>query len=147
MLDMELIRTRYLHWANLLYDLKGYLHWGLNMYQHSPGGVWTGACHPQKGQGGIAPVEASAQDNINNDTLPAGDTHILYPMGQKILTSVRFEMMRAGCEDYELLALLKKKDAKGAEAILSSCVRSCTDYTGELDVFDKAYARLLGALE
>lgn len=147
MLDMELIRTRYLHWANLLFDLKGYLHWGLNMYQHCPGGVWTGACHPPKDSGAVAPVEESEQDNVNNDTLPAGDTHIVYPLGKKVLRSVRSEMMRKGCEDYELLRLLKEKDAEATNEILSSCVRSFTDYTVDLDVFEKAYAALLERLE
>lgn len=147
MLDMDLIRTRYLHWANQLYDFTGYLHWGLNMYEACRGGVWTGSCHPMIDDGGVAPVSESEQNNINNDTLPPGDTHILYPKGKKVLISVRYEMMRKGIEDYELFAMLKEKDSEEAKAILTSCVRSFTDFTTNLDEFEQAYEKLLKKLE
>jgi len=131
MLDMELIRTRYLHWANLLYDFGGYLHWGLNIYHHCVGGVFTGACKPKDGIG---------------FTLPPGDTHILYPKGKQVLISVRFEMMRAGCEDYELLSILKEKAPEEAQKILTSCVRSFSDYTTDPVKFHQTYALLLETL-
>lgn len=96
LLDQELIRTRYLHWANYIYGFTRYLHWGLNMYENLNGnGIFTGACdHP---------------DGIRIQILPAGDTHIVYPKGKQVLRSVRLEMMRAGCEDYELLKLIEQK--------------------------------------
>ena len=142
MLDMELIRTRYLHWANLIYDLDGYLHWGLNQYHHvTDNSVFSGACHPKRG------INVILEGNLDNDALPAGDTHILYPMGEKVLRSVRSEMMRAGCEDYELLALLQQKDAEAAKKILSSCVKSFVIYEKDVEKFEASYKELLTTLE
>lgn len=129
-LDRELIRTRYIHWANFIYGLTGYLHWGLNMYLCVyKGDVFTGAC----GEEGKRLI----------DILPAGDTHILYPKGEKILRSARFEMMRAGCEDYELLKLLEAQDTEKAKTIANKCIRSFTDYEKNIDIFENVHRELL----
>lgn len=133
LLDEELIRTRYLHWANELFDLTGYLHWGLNIYQagSTPNPFATAM---------------SWADDPERNPLPAGDTHILYPKEKQVLSSARFEMMRAGCEDYELLQLLKAKDPAAADAIVKRCVRSFTDYTTDVSAFEAAYRELLAQL-
>ena len=55
-------------------------------------------------------------------------------------------MMRAGCEDYELLQLLKAKDPVAADAIVKRCVRSFTDYTTDVSAFEAAYRELLAQL-
>ena len=130
LLDQELIRTRYLHWANYVYGFTGYLHWGLNMYKHLNGNsVFSGAC--------------DRPDGVRMQILPAGDTHIVYPMGKQVLRSVRLEMMRAGCEDYELLKLVETENKYKADEIANKCVRSFTDYTKDIDVFESAYRMLL----
>ena len=129
-LDRELIRTRYLHWANFIYGLTGYLHWGLNIYQHAYNGdIFTGAC--------------SEEGRRLIDILPAGDTHILYPKNEKILRSARFEMMRAGCEDYELLKLLEAQNPEKAKSIANKCIRSFTDYEKDIEIFENAHRELL----
>jgi hypothetical protein len=49
-----------------------------------------------------------------------GDGYLLYPgPGGKPLSSIRLENLRDGFEDWELLALLKKKDGERAEDLLS----------------------------
>ncbi|RKY04907.1 hypothetical protein DRP77_02560 [Candidatus Poribacteria bacterium] len=83
-LDYPLVKTRVLHWINYAYDLKGFLHWGLNFWRDDPFGE-------------PAP------------NLPPGDTHIVYPGREGPLSSIRFDVMRDGIEDYEYLVLLESR--------------------------------------
>lgn len=130
LLDQELIRTRYLHWANYVYGFTGYLHWGLNMYYHLNGNsVFSGAC--------------DRPDGVRMQLLPAGDTHIVYPLEKLVLRSVRLEMMRAGCEDYELLKLAEANDKSKADELVNKCVRSFTDYTKDIEIFEAVHRELL----
>lgn len=131
LLDEELLRTRYLHWANRLYEMPGYLHWGLNHYECTD--------DPYTGRAGSI-------ETLSTTALPCGDSHIVYPLGKQVLRSVRFEMMRAGCEDYELLGLLSAVAPQKAEAIWKRCVRSFTDYETDTAAFEAAYVDLLQAL-
>ncbi len=133
LLDQELIRTRYLHWANYLYDFTGYLHWGFNFYDANGDNPFTGGCDKIDGHMG--------------QILPAGDTHIVYPKGKKVLRSVRLEAMRAGVEDYELIIMLAEKDRPKTNEIVAKCVRSFTDYTTDINEFHDAYELLLSSLE
>ena len=132
LLDQELLRTRYLHWANSLYDIKGYLHWGLNYYDCTD--------DPFGGRAGVI-------ESLNKTPLPCGDSHIVYPKADKVLRSVRLEMMRAGIEDFELLNILKVKDETKYNEIMKMCVRSFTDYETDTSAFENAYKRLLEEFE
>ncbi len=132
LLDHEVIRTRYLHWANYIYNFTGYLHWGFSYY-HSNG----------------TDPYVLAGDHINGhmgQILPAGDTHIVYPKGKMVLKSVRLEAMRAGIEDYELLMILSEKSPEKARELAVKCVRSFTDYTKDISVFEQTYGEILEAL-
>ena len=91
-LDYPLIKARILHWINYAYGLKGYLHWGLNAWHGDPFGE---------------PYEK----------LPPGDTHITYPGKKGPLSSLRFEAMRDGIEDYEYLKLLEEEIKKVKEEL------------------------------
>ena len=83
-LDYPLVATRSLHWINYAHKLQGYLHWGLNFWGDDPFG------EPRP-------------------NLPPGDTHIIYPGKSGPLSSIRFEVMRDGIEDFEYLTLLERK--------------------------------------
>ncbi len=83
-LDYPLVATRSLHWINYAHKLCGYLHWGLNFWRDDPFGE-------------PAP------------NLPPGDTHIIYPGREGPLSSIRFDVMRDGIEDFEYLMLLERK--------------------------------------
>lgn len=131
LLDGELLRVRYLHWANYTYDMPGYLHWGLNHYECTDD-PFTG--------------RAGSIETLSTTALPCGDSHIVYPLGKQVLRSVRFEMMRAGCEDYELLCLLRGRAPEEADELAEQCVRSFTDYTTDVPAFERAYAALLERL-
>lgn len=86
-LDQSLLKVRVLHWLNYLYDLKGYLHWGLNHY------------------GTDAPY---TQEGISKG-LPLGDRAIVYPGKDGLLGSLRFSAQRDGLQDYEYLWMLEHR--------------------------------------
>jgi hypothetical protein len=132
--DMPLIDTRLMHWLNYRYDLKGYLHWGLNAWTADP---WN------------APGEHR------------GDGWHVYPKRDGLLDSLRWEQMRDGLQDYECLWLLEDKvrqmrsklspavaeyidpRRRGVE-IATQVVRSYTDFSREPEVL---YAARRQAIE
>jgi hypothetical protein len=79
--------VRVLHWINFVYDLKGYLHWGLNFWGENPFGP-------------------------PSDRIPPGDTHVIYPGAAGPLNSLRWEIQRESLEDFEYLHLLMTKTAE-----------------------------------
>ncbi len=91
-LDYPLACVRVLHWINFAYDLKGYLHWGLNFWPQEPFGTPP-------------------------DRLPPGDTHVVYPGRSGPLSSLRWEIQRESAEDFEYLHLLAERTAKVAERL------------------------------
>lgn len=132
LLDQELLRTRYLHWANKLYNMNGYLHWGLNHFGFTD--------DPFKGHAGVI-------ETLNKTALPCGDSHIVYPLGKQVLRSVRFEMMRAGSEDYELLKILENQNTFEYKHLITKCIKSFTDYSVNIELFECVYFELLKKLE
>ncbi len=98
-LDFSLLKTRILHWINWRYRLSGYLHWGLNYWTQDP---FHG-------------------DRIRGD-LPPGDCWIVYPGPDGPIESLRWEQMREGLQDFELLWMLGQKDPDRADAICADLV-------------------------
>ncbi|MDH7602519.1 MAG: DUF4091 domain-containing protein [Armatimonadota bacterium] len=127
-IDYPLLDVRLIHWMNFRYNVSGYLHWGLN-YWH---GDAFKDLEPDWGGGNY---------------LPPGDSHIVYPGRRGPLSSIRFEAMRDGIEDYELLKLLEKVNPGLANEIAVSVVRTGTDYTLDPKQFRAARHRLICALE
>jgi Glycoside hydrolase 123, catalytic domain/Glycoside hydrolase 123 N-terminal domain len=117
--DVPLIESRLMHWLNYRYGLRGYLHWGFN--------VWTDD-----------PWRAPGQHR--------GDGWHVYPKAGGLLDSLRWEQMRNGLQDYECLWLLESKigqvqstlsprvaeliepSRRGVE-IAAQVVRTYSDYT------------------
>ncbi len=128
LIDTELLRTRLLHWANWRYRLDGFLHWGLNQVieEQDP---FEDTCPPH------GPYKAFH--------LPPGDSHIVYPGKDGPWSSVRFEAMGSGIEDYELLRLVGERDPGLADEICARLVRSFTDYDAKVDAFREAHRWLL----
>ncbi|NCC84735.1 MAG: DUF4091 domain-containing protein, partial [Clostridia bacterium] len=81
-----------------------------------------------------------------SNSLPAGDTHVVYPGDEGPLSSVRFESQREGIEDLELLRLLEQRNPKKARAIVRSVIRGFDDYTKDLRLFRAARRNLLQLL-
>jgi len=127
-IDTELLRTRLLHWANWRYRLDGYLHWGLNQVipEQDP---FENTCPPH--------------GPYRDFHLPPGDSHIVYPGTDGPWSSVRFEAMGSGIEDYELLRVVAERDEKLADEICAQIVRTFTDYNATVGAFGEAHRRLL----
>ncbi len=129
LLDMELLRPALLGWAAALYDLDGFLHWGLS------------TCQPDQD-----PFEKSVVNLSGKFFLPAGDTHIAYPGKSGPWSSLRLEAQREGFEDYELLRRLRERDPRKADAVIGRAIQSFNKYTKDVRTFRAARKGLLKAL-
>jgi len=129
LLDQELLRPALFGWATALFDLDGFLHWGLNQYRSDQ--------------------DPFAKSVVPHGTshLPAGDTHVIYPGKDGPWSSVRFEAHREGFEDYELLKRLKARRPKLAAKIIAQAIRGFDDYTKDTRTFRQARKALLTALD
>jgi hypothetical protein len=130
LLDMELLRPTLMGWYGGLYDLDGYLHWGLNQYPNEQ--------HPFN--------RSIVRARTAGAHLPAGDTHIVYPGKNGPWSSLRLEAQREGLEDYELLKLLRARSPKRADAIIRRVVRGFGSYTKDVKTFRSARRALLRTL-
>jgi len=95
-LDMPLVKTRILQWYNWRYRMPGYLHWGLNFWDDDP------------------------LHSTGNPDLPPGDCWIVYPGPDGPLSSLRWEALRDGFEDYEYLWLLADTNRRLAQELKAS---------------------------
>ena len=132
-LDMERIRQVYFGWAAAFYNTSGYLHWGLNQYCANPY-EQSVVKHP-------SPIAGPT------NYLPAGDTHIIYPGEDGPLSSVRFEAHRIGCEDYELLQMLKIKNKILYDKLVNRLFQNYTSYNKDLKIYRDVRKELLTSLE
>lgn len=140
LLDGELTRPLLLGWGNAFYDIEGFLHWGWNQYMPYK----VSATDRQNPYEETAPLEWNGK---TEHTVPAGDTHIVYPGEDgSVLSSMRLESQREGMEDWELLEMLKKKDLKKAHAIIKKVFRAFNDYNADPAEIRKARKSLLEAL-
>lgn len=130
LLDYPLLKVRLLHWLNFRHNLVGFLHWG--------GNYWTP--EPMK--------DTQPVINANTTLLPPGDAFIMYPdrANKSVLSSIRFEAMREGIEDYELLQLLKTKNPTEANRLAEAAIVSFTEYVRDPVAFRKLQRELLEAL-
>lgn len=128
LLDNELLRPLYLGWGGALYNLDGYLHWGLN--------------YRSVGQD---PFRKNVIQNWGGGTnaLPAGDTHIVYPGRDGPWPSARLEAMRQGFEDRELLERLRSKAPERVEPLIRAIVRGFADYTPDVALYRRSRRELL----
>ena len=126
-IDYHLVKTRLMHWLNFQYQSTGYLHWGYNYWAGEPPFV------------DIEPVHSP------NRCLPAGDNAIVYPGEGGPLDSIRFEAMRDGLEDYELLRIVAERDKALAHEIAAMVIRDFDDYDLDPRRFREARRRLLEA--
>jgi hypothetical protein len=124
-IELPLVKTRLLHWINFRYGVTGYLHWGYNHWtQENP------FTHTTRAHGGPA-------------YLPAGDPWIVYPGKDGPLDSIRFEAMRDGIADYELLCQLAEKDPEAAQRLASGLVMGFDRYNTDVEQFRATRRELL----
>ncbi|MBQ8253977.1 MAG: DUF4091 domain-containing protein [Clostridia bacterium] len=125
-IDSPLLNTRLLHWGNYRFNLTGYLHWGFNH---------------------IANDQDPFEQTSRNAGLPAGDTHIVYPYGDKVLRSLRFMQMKCGVEDYEILRALSLSDKTVADKICRRAMYAFDEYITDVEEFDKIQKELVAAYD
>src|SRR5690606_17621466 len=106
-------------------DIEGYLHWGYNFWRPHP---WDNMADGNKLQG--------------------GDTHIVYPAkeGYGIVESIRWEAMRDGIEDHELLSQLGEKNPEAAMNLAKQHVLDWDKYNTDVEQFRATRRQLLEAL-
>lgn len=128
LLDQERLRQVYIGWACAKYDLQGFLHWGLNHHTAKP-------------------FEELVRFHMEGQYLPAGDSHIIYPVREGPLSSHRFEAHRIGFEDFELLNLVRKNNPAQAEKILALVVTGFDKYSTDVAEYRNAKKALLAAAD
>lgn len=127
-IEQPLIKTRLLHWINFAYGITGYLHWG---YNH-----WTQD----------NPVTHTTRPHGGPPYLPAGDPWIVYPGSDGPLDSIRWEAMRDGVADYELLCRLAELSPDKAKELAARHVRDFDKYDTDVALFRATRIELLKAL-
>jgi len=128
LLDGELIKPLFIPWACAVDGIEGYLHWGLNQWSDSRD-PFNYSCFGPAGDGTMV--------------LPAGDTHILYPGPEGPWSSARFEAMRQGMEDFEIIARARARDAAQADTLVRTCVRAFNDWTADVPLYRRTRRALL----
>jgi glycosyl hydrolase family 123 len=130
LMDFPLIKARLLPWLDFRYGFTGFLHWGGNYWTPKP------------------LLDTQPVIDANTELLPPGDAFIVYPdRGHlTVRSSIRFEAMRSGIEDYEMLRTLKARDPAAANQIAASAVSSFTEYVRDVATFRRVEQRLLEAL-
>lgn len=131
LMDYPLLSTEYLFWGNYKYQMSGYLHWAANCYQPDQD-PFTCNCPTHRNADSVC-------------TLPAGDTHIVYPGDGAPWMSLRLEAQRRSAEDYELLRLLGEHNAALADAICAKGFRSFRDVEYDPNRFEEIRRELLAA--
>lgn len=127
-IELPLMKTRVLHWLNFRYGATGYLHWG---YNH-----WTAD----------SPFTHTTRPHGGPPYLPAGDPWIVYPGKDGPLDSIRFEAMRDGIADYELLCRLAERDPAAAEQLAARVVLAFDRYQTDVPAFRAVRHELLDRL-
>jgi hypothetical protein len=124
-IELPLIQTRYLHWINYKYNLTGYLHWGLNFWEQN---------------------QLYKDASRNKGKLPAGDNCIIYPGNRKLYSSIRFEAMRDGIDDYQLLKMIEKKNPKKSHEYVNAIIQNFNEYDGSITFFRSIRKEMLDLL-
>ncbi len=120
--------TRLLHWINFRYGVTGYLHWGYN--------YWSSDAFRQ--------VSVYAEGGAL--ILPAGDSWIVYPGKDGPLDSIRYEAMRDGIVDHELLSRLAERDADATRRLAEKHVIDFNKYDSDVSTFRASRREMLELL-
>ncbi len=128
-MDLHLLVSRLPMWMCYLYDAKGFLHWGYNVYNEEP---FESTCYYR---------------GDPKTLLPSGNAFIVYPGDKGPWYSIRGHLQRAGAEDFELLYQLGLKDKEKALEIIRKVCNTFDDYNSSADNFQAVRRELLEELE
>lgn len=124
-IELPLCQTRYLHWLNYKYAIPGYLHWGLNYWVKD---------------------QLHADASRDRGKLPAGDNCIIYPGYRKLYTSIRFEAMRDGIDDYQLLKMVEQQHPAKAKEYVNAIIQGFDEYDSSVSHFRAVREKMLELL-
>ena len=129
--------ARAIGWLTYRYGISGFEYWGLNQW-----GPNTGRRDWANFQNG------GTRTSWRVTKFPWGDGWLFYPGDQgEPLSSVRFENLRDGFEDAEMLMLLARRGHKSeADALAASLASSIESYSSDPSRFQAAHLRLLELL-
>ncbi|MCX5659931.1 MAG: DUF4091 domain-containing protein [Planctomycetota bacterium] len=146
-----LIHTRILQWQAFAFGVSGYLHWGLNFW-HRLGQSVSG----RPGINGYADETLVNPMREHPTGWPVGDAAIVYPDPRwweehGPLGSLRWESMRAGLQDWELITSLAeaveaRKNQPGAGPALARARRVLAQIRGPIAGDLREYCRDTGKL-
>ena len=128
LMDGELIRPALIPWADSLFGIRGFLHWGYNFFNPGQEGGFKFSCH-----------QATPKSNF----APAGDNHLVYAGKDGPWPSRRMEATRQGIEDYEMLETIRRKDPAKADSIIRRMVTSFDDYRTDLVLYRRLRREIL----
>jgi hypothetical protein len=161
-IDYPAIEPRLLFWMTWKYGVTGFLYYSLNMWASNRMAEGLPDCFvPHEDATALEAIRQGTRwPEVPWNTLTYshhnGDGQLLYPgPGGRLLSSVRFECIRDGIEDYDYLWLLdsltrklsRRQDEKSSELVRrsrsllqvdSSVVKSLTEFTGDADVLYSA---------
>ena len=136
-IEYPAVDARIIGWLTYRYGISGFEYWGLNQWGENTG------------QRDWANFErGGTRTTWQRTKWPWGDGWLMYP-GERgePLSSVRFDNVRDGFEDAELLLLLASRgDRAAADRIARSVAGSITGYARDPREFEKARLALLEAL-
>ena len=126
-IELPLIKTRLLHWINFRFGVTGYLHWGYNSWTNDD------------------PFRKTTRPH-GHTYLPAGDPWIVYPGKTGPLDSIRWEAMRDGIVDHELLSRLAERNESAARKLVAEYVLDFDRYNTDVTQFRATRRELLERL-
>ncbi len=129
--------ARMLGWLSYIYRVSGFEYWGLNQW-----GINAGRREWAPFRRGLTRTE------WRRTQWPLGDGWLMYPGPDgEPLSSIRFENLRDGFEDAELLRLLEDEGMESeARSIARQVARTTQDFTSDPKTVDSARDALLQAL-
>ncbi|HEY5584204.1 MAG TPA: discoidin domain-containing protein [Ruminiclostridium sp.] len=118
-LDQQVWNQRSTIWYAFQRNITGYLHWGFNAWHF-----------PMNGEGG--------QPNKGDGWIVKADVP-----NYKLKPTIRYESLRDGIEDYELLKIVEQSNPGIAKSITESIVTSGTNYLRDTDFMIRTRANLV----
>ena len=137
-IEYPLLEARLLWWMTWRRGVTGFLYYTLNRWPHLEAPLRTA---PGSNRTGLNPASFGTAN---------GDGCLIYPGEEGPVSSLRFENVRDGIEDYELLQMLslRKGDAGAAgRRLCGRLIRSLTDFTGDPEEFMSTRRQLLAELD
>jgi hypothetical protein len=120
-IDQPSMKTRLIPWIAFGCGARGFLHWGYDSWY-----VTKDPFHDLTPQG-----------------LPPGDGWIVYPGANGPIDSIRWEQLRDGVGDYELLGKAMAKDYGAAVQTIKQVVKTFSVYDTSIENFRKVRHELL----